>query len=193
MLRRGCAGYTDGMAVATRVSLSDFLAMEETKPYRELIDGEVVEKSMPTQSHSDVVLALSHSLMNHLRGAGLGKLFTELRCWYGPEDRVYLPDLCLFRANNLPPPGQNPVEVVPDFVIEVLSPDDRATRVIEKVQFYLRAGVPLLWVVDPERETVTVYRPQEAPAEAALPSKLAAAPVLPGFEVDLGALFASAR
>jgi Uma2 family endonuclease len=178
------------MATATRVSLADFLAMEETKPYRELICGEVVEKEMPGQSHSDLVFALNIELGLHLRASVSGKGSTELRHLYVPEDRVYLPDISFISSNRLPPPDQDPVEVVPDFVIEVLSPRDRASRVLEKVQFYLRAGVRLLWVVDPERRTVDVYCPGDAPREYGGEMSLAADPVLPGFEVNLGTLFA---
>ena len=147
------------MSVATRVSLADFLAMEETKPYRELIDGEVVEKAMPSQSHSELVFRLVRWLGTYLEASEAGEGATELRHVFIPEGRVYLPDVSFIAADRLPPPDQNPVEVVPDFVIEVLSPDDRAGDILEKVQFYLRAGVQLIWVVDPEREVFRVYRP----------------------------------
>jgi Uma2 family endonuclease len=130
--------------IATRLSVDEFLAMEETKPYRELINGEVIEKAMPPQSHSDAVLDAAFAVRQAVSEAG-GHLFTELRCLYLSEDRVFLPDLCVFADDNLPLQGQNPVESVPDFVIEVLSSEDRASRVNEKISFYLRAGVRLLW------------------------------------------------
>jgi Uma2 family endonuclease len=101
------------MATATRVSLADFLAMEETKPYRELICGEVLEKEMPGQSHSDLAFAFNVELGLHLRAAGAGKGSPELRHLYVPEDRVYLPDISFISSDRLPPPDQDPVEVVP--------------------------------------------------------------------------------
>jgi Uma2 family endonuclease len=55
--------------------------------------------------------------------------------------------------------SRGPVEVPPDFAIEVLSPGDYPGRVLEKADFYMRSGTELLWIVDPELESVTVYGP----------------------------------
>jgi Uma2 family endonuclease len=175
---------------AHRVTVAEFLAMEETKPYRELIDGEVVEKSMPTQNHSNAVLDLGSDLRGKLKTTGQGHVFTELRCHYLPEDRLYLPDVCVFLSGRLPPRDENPVLSVPDFAIEVLSPDDRASRVIEKVQFYMRAGVRLLWLVDPERRAITVHEPGKQALDYTGDTTVSAAPVLPDFEIRLMDLFA---
>ena len=183
--------YTLCMTVATRVALADFLAMAETKPYRELIDGEVVEKAMPTQSHSDMVFELAGQLREHLKSSAAGKGATELRHVFLPEERVYLPDVSFIAADRLPPPDQNPVEVVPDFVVEVLSPDDRAGDILEKVQFYLRAGVGLIWFVDPQREVFRVYRQNAPPEEHHAGAVIEAIPPLPGFHVDVAAAFAA--
>ncbi len=81
------------------------------------------------------------------------------------------------------------VERAPDFAIDVLSPDDRAARVLDRVQFYLRAGVRLVWVVDPEGRTVFVYRPGAAPEEHRAPDLLDGRPVLSDFALPLTDLF----
>jgi Uma2 family endonuclease len=169
--------------IATRLSVDEFLAMEETKPYRELINGEVIEKAMPPQSHSDAVLDAAFAVRQAVSEAG-GHLFTELRCLYLSEDRVFLPDLCVFADDNLPLQGQNPVESVPDFVIEVLSSEDRASRVNEKISFYLRAGVRLLW---------GLHRPGSPPLDAGRGEDLSAEPVLGGFSAPVDDLFTSAN
>lgn len=177
------------------MSLDDFLALPETKPYREFVDGEVFEKSMPNQKHSRLVREIVTELTLHLRETNEGSVDTELRHTYvtPDEERSYLPDVSIILRDRLPPVDQNPVEVVPDFVVEVLSPDDRPGRVAERVQFYLRAGVRLVWLVDPETEEVTVLRP-DAPAHPfAPPRELSAAPVLLAFSLDLERLFAAAR
>lgn len=184
-------GYIDVMVTKTRVSLSEFLAMEECKPYLELVDGEVLQKSMPNAAHSALVWELNRRIGNYLHDTREGRGETELRHVDTREERVYLPDVAVTLKGPSPAEaGRGPVEIAPDFAIEVLSPDDRAGDIIDRVQFYLRAGVQLTWIVDPERETVTVYRPGAAPEEHRAPEKLDARPVLASFEADLAELFA---
>ena len=80
-------------------------------------------------------------------------------------------------------------ELIPDFAIEVLSPDDRPGRVLDRITFYLHGGVRLIWIVDPDDETVTVYQQDRQPTTHLPPARLDASPVLPGFTLDLGELF----
>jgi Uma2 family endonuclease len=176
---------------ATRVTLDELLALPETKPYREFVRGEVFEKPMPNSDHSDLVLELARLLGNYLREHREGRGGTELRHADRAEDRVYLPDLNVSQSGRRAPRGSTaPVEQAPDLAIEVLSPEDRATRVLDKADFYMRSGVRLLWLVDPENESVTVYRPGEQPVAHHAPDVLDALPVLSEFQLDLAALFA---
>ena len=179
------------MTTPVRVSIHDFLAMEETKPYLELIDGEVVEKAMPNPSHSSIVVTLIRRLANHLDESKEARVDTEMRHLQDNEQRVYLPDVSVTLRGRFPK-GQRRglVEVYPDFAIEVLSPDDRAARVLDRVQFYLRTGVQLVWLVDPELRVVFVYRPGVEGQEHRAPAVIDAQPVLKQFSLDLAELFA---
>ena len=65
--------------------------------------------------------------------------------------------------------SRNPEKYIPfapDLAVEVLSPNDRADEVEEKVQLWLRAGSLLVWVVDPENRTVVVHRPRSRARDA---------------------------
>jgi Uma2 family endonuclease len=79
-----------------------------------------------------------------------------------PDDanRVRFPDGSFIRSGRLPhdAPPRGHVRIVPDLVIEVVSPNDLAWEVELKVTEYLQAGVPLLWVFYPDTRTVWVYR-----------------------------------
>jgi Uma2 family endonuclease len=79
--------------------------------------------------------------------------------------------------------------MTPDFAIEVLSPDDRPGRVLDRVAFYLLSGVRLIWFVDPDDETLIAYRGGESPHTYRPPDVVSAAPVLSSFRLDLGQLF----
>jgi Uma2 family endonuclease len=78
------------------------------------------------------------------------------------------------------------LEVAPDLVVEVLSPEDRPGEVARKVAEYLEAGVRLVWVADPETKTVRAHRPGSEVREA---DRLAGDDVLPGFDVAIAELF----
>ena len=84
----------------------------------------------------------------------------------------------------------DPVLFPPDFAIEVLSPGDRAGTLSRRAEAYRRAGTTLLWIVDPVAESIIVSRRGEEQFEASSERPLNAAPVLPGFEVDIPGLFA---
>ena len=86
-----------------------------------------------------------------------------------------------------------PIEVMPGFAIEVLSSDDRPGRIAQKIAQYMRAGIRLLWIVDPETEQVTAWSPDAPPLIATIGRTLDAAPVLEGFRVDLETLFGRVR
>ena len=185
--------YNALMVTKPRVSLAEYLAMEESKPYLELIDGDVVQKSMPGLKHSTMVVELITELRIYLRVSGEARVETELRHIERKAEWVFLPDISVTlksRITGTPAETSGLVDVLPDFAIEVLSPDDQPGRITQRIAHYMGSGVSLLWVVDPEAERVTVWQPGQAPRDLAAPTILSAAPVLASFEVDLSALFA---
>ena len=73
--------------------------------------------------------------------------------------------------------------------MEVRSPSQSAREMDTKAEGYLAAGTRLVWIVDPDRRTVTVYRPDRSPEELALEGYLDGYDVLPGFRVAVAAIF----
>ena len=182
------------MVLKTRTTLAEFLALPETKPYLELMDGEVFEKPMPGRKHSRMTTWLIHLLLGYLEQTGEGFVDNELVHEYPDEEWVFLPDVSVTLSDRFPDaPAESddgPVEILPDFAIEVVSPSDKPGRLQRKIAHYMRSGVRLLWVIDPETETVTVWEPGALPREYAASERLDARPVLSDFEVDLAQLFA---
>lgn len=181
------------MVTRTRLTVDEFLAFPETEPPSELIGGEVVQKMAPTWNHGLLVKELIFLIENYLRTTREAELVTEARHAARAEDTVFLPDINVTLRERVPKDrtvlARGAVEVAPDFAIEVLSPDDRPGRVLERIEFYLRLGVRLVWIVDPDRETVTVCRPAEAASVHRAPEALDAQPVLRDLRLDLGELF----
>lgn len=183
------------MVLKTRTTLAEFLALPETKPYLELMDGEVIEKPMPNYTHGTLVGVLMQLLRNYLDRTREARVVTEVRHLEDDEEWVFLPDVSVTRRERRGPPSANaqPEAVMPDLAIEVLSPDDRPGRLQRKIAHYMRSGVSILWVIDPADETLTVWRPGEMPLDFAAPAKVSAQPVLQSFELDLQQLFDSLR
>jgi len=183
------------MALKTRTTLAEFLALPETKPYLELMDGEVLEKTMPSRIHSRIVAYLVSVLWEYLAHSQEGSVDTELRHIEDEEEWVFLPDVSVTRSERSRPPieSEGPETALPDLAIEVLSPDDRPGRVQRRIAHYMRSGVVLLWVIDPEAEKVTVWRQGDAPRDYAAPARIPAAPVLASFELDLQRMFDTLR
>ena len=106
-------------------------------------------------------------------------------------DTVRAPDVAFVRADRIPPGGvkgffQGP----PDIAVEVVSPNDRASEVMAKAQDWLQAGCPLVWVVDPETRTISIYRSRSEISVLNETDTLTGGDVLPGFSVPVGKIFA---
>ena len=120
------------------------------------------------------------------RYAARNRLLARTRPGYGP-----CPCFSFIRAANLTPGRVTEAFIpgAPDLVVEVLSPSDTATRTTVKVQTWLRHGAQLVWIVEPESETVTVYRADGSVALLKPGNDLDGEQVLPGFRYPLDRLF----
>jgi Uma2 family endonuclease len=176
---RPSSRYTNHVTVATRMSLDEFLALPETEPPSEFACGRINPKPMPSFLHGFIAAWLIEAFAAYFRAHPVGYVLTEARHSYRPEERAYLPDVGIILRSN-----------VPASRVEILSPDDRPGRVADKLAFYLRTCVPLTWIIDPDERTLTAYRPGEPPSVYAPPDAVGAEPVLDGFSLDLGRLFA---
>jgi Uma2 family endonuclease len=182
------------VTVATRLTLDEFLALPETEPPSEFACGRVIPKPMPTFFHGFIAAWLIEAFAAYFRAHPVGYVLTEARHSYRPEERAYLPDVGVVLRANVPASREvlrkGPLETRPDLAVEILSPDDRPGRVADKLAFYLRTRVPLTWIIDPDERTLTAYRPGEPPSVYTAPEFVGAEPVLDGFPLDLGRLFA---
>ena len=181
------------MVTKTRLTLDEFLKLPETEPPSEFIDGEIVQKMSPNWYHSRLVAELIAQLTLYLRTTAEGFVNAELRHISESEARSFLPDVEVTLKRNMPQSHAErggAMRTAPDFAIEVLSPGDYSGRVLDRADFYMRIGTELLWIVDPELEAVTVYRPGQPPSVHRAPAALDGSPVLASFNLDLAELFA---
>lgn len=81
------------------------------------------------------------------------------------------------------------IEGVPVLAVEILSPDNTMEEIDEKIEEYLQAGVPLVWIINTRQRTVTVHRPNQEPELVYVRQELSGEPHLPGFRVPVAELF----
>lgn len=138
----------------------DFLAMS-TNRFVELNDGCLEVLPMPTPLHQAIVGLLFELLQNFLRREGLGRAFfapMPVRLWPGQYRE---PDLVVLLSSRLQQLLENGLTTQPegaDLVMEVVSPGEESRRrdLVEKRSLYARAGIAEYWIVDPERQTITI-------------------------------------
>ncbi len=97
---------------------------------------------------------------NHVAQSGRGWVMPELaiNCFPWLQNHGRRPDVAYLDAERFPTLPKGPVGKPPDFVAEVLSPNDDAIEVDVKVEEYLRADIKLVWVLNPETRTIRVHR-----------------------------------
>ena len=178
------------MTTATKLTLEQFLALPETKPYSEYARGEVLQKPMPHKPHGAIQGCVFMVLYQFLAHGQTGQVFTELRCIFGPpgKERALIPD-AVYIAHEHETEGLHH-RAAPDLVVEILSPDESTTRLVNKLLYYLNHGVRLVWVIDPDERTTLVLRPGEDGLILAPGDILDGADVLPGFTLPVDGIFA---
>lgn len=97
---------------------------------------------------------------------------------------VRLPDVGFIRADRLPADRDRRrfLRVVPDLMVEIISPNDRNVDVIARGVMWIEAGVTLFWLVDPDAETVTVFDRGRVPRALTMEQTLDVGKTVPGFE-----------
>jgi Uma2 family endonuclease len=179
-----------------QMSAEEFFAWchrpENRDRHFELDRGEVVEVSRPGERHGFVCLNVGRVLGNFAfqrrKGYACGN-DTGLILERNP-DTVRGPDLVFYdqarRYNDLNP-GYS--DRPPTLAVEVLSPNDRWGQVTRRITQFLGRGVLVIWLVDPEGRSVTVYRPNQLPQVFEGDDELTGDPELSGFRCRVADLF----
>src|SRR4051794_9073614 len=151
------------MAIATerRYTPEDLLTLPDGERF-ELVNGILVEKKMGTEA-GGIAATIIGLLFIWNQRTHQGRVVSaegSYQCFGDDADRVRRPDVSFLRTERLPggvlPRGHS--QVAPDLAVEVVSPNDLYSEVRAKIEEYFRAGVRLVWVVDPETQSVEVLR-----------------------------------
>lgn len=138
------------MVVSSLVSVDDYLTTIDSDDAREYIDGRLVERNMGTPDHSDWQTGIASYLRVNYKSIWTGG---EADVRVAPT-RFRIPDVV---CTKQPRPATSFVTEPPLLVVEVLSPNDKAEDMQEKIDDYLAFGVPCVWVVNPRTRRGYIY------------------------------------
>jgi len=140
------------MAASTQISLEEYLRASFEGMDQEYVDGEILERAVPTERHSRAQARLAAWLVRLEEKQAPLQWRPELRVRVG-ERRYRVVDIAVFSS----PPVEEVPSSPPLIAIEILSPDDRFAEVVAKLEEYRAWGVAHVWLVDPMSRKIYVY------------------------------------
>lgn len=180
------------VSIEKRYTPEDLLRMPDGDRY-ELIDGQLVEKNVGSKA-SRIGLKTGGMLIVHVDAHGLGSAFGA-DCGYqifgSTGNNIRIPDASFVGRGRLPderiPNGY--MRIAPDMVLEVVSPNDEAEEVDQKIEEYLGVGVRLIWIIFPSTRRIMVYRASGVISRLKPGDELSGEDVVPGFACRVDDLF----
>ncbi len=159
----------------------------------DLIEGEPYRMSPASPKHGKFAARVARYLDVFVDEHSLGEVFAAESGFLLSRnpDTVLAPDAAFVRSEKIPPEDQQDGfwEVVPDLVVEVISPSDTVGYLVDKVAAYLDAGVEAVLTIDPRRRTLSIHT-QDGISRILRDSEVLELPdILPGFSLPVGEIF----
>jgi len=176
--------------VGQHMTLDEFLALPEVKPYLEYDDGVVRQKMSPKFVDVSVQGVLNMRLNQAAGPQRLGWARPELR--FVTPAWAPVPDVSFYlrgRIRRSAVLANEDIQVAPDIAIEIVSPGQSVTGLIAKCLRYLTLGTKVALIVDPGQETVLALRPDSPIQVMRDDDRIDIGDVLPDFELTVRELF----
>ena len=172
---------------ARLMTAEDLLRNDIPDKSTELVRGVLQVREPPGGLHGHLAAKLVFLLGQHVYATRAGMLFGQDTGFLiaRDPDTVRAPDVGFVTAGKTAAIDEGYVPFAPDLAVEILSPGDRPGEVLEKVADWLRAGTPLVWVVDPERGLARIHRADGSIEIVHEQAALTGETVLPGFTCPL--------
>jgi Uma2 family endonuclease len=158
----------------------------------ELERGKVVEMSRPGERHGVVCSNVAYLLSGYIRQRRKGYVCVNDTgvIWERSPDTVRGPDVFLYdRSRRYDQLHVKYNDELPQLVVEVLSPNDNWGKVMRRITEFLKKGVPVVWLVDPEGRTVIVHRLEQFPQVFEENEELTGEPIFPDLRLRVADIF----
>ena len=191
-------------AKKTGIALDDFLKIYSDQPI-EVVNGEIRNISPPEFRHVRIARDIFRALDSFVLESKTGEVFIEAPYVLEESDDQNwvrgsrVPDVSYVAAKrieaHLEEHGEaGPLRLALDLAVEIVSTNDSYTAVQQKVADYLRYGVRLVWVIDPQRQTIAVHTPDNPDGHTLhADDALTGDPVLPDWSLPVANLFGTLR
>ena len=180
----------------TCLTAEEFARLPETEGVRaELVEGCVVEMPPAGVPRNEIAFHIAFLIYQFVRQHRLGWASGDGTGYviFGERESVLVPDASFVAAERIAAEGKPETywPFAPDLSVEVVSPNDSAAAIHDKVWRYLEAGTRLVWVIWPERRQITEFGVAGI-RELGIEDTLDGGEVLPGFSVAVADIFAVA-
>jgi Uma2 family endonuclease len=172
----------------------DFCQQFEGLRVERMADGCVVIMAPTGYESSDRNSDINSQLRDWAKRDGRGRVSDSNGEFILPDGSAFAPDAAWTsweRINQLSSKQKKKFpRLVPEFIIELMSPSDRRAQLRRKMQLWIDNGVLLGWFIDPDRRTVTIYRPRAEPEVLENPERVIGDGPIDGFVLDLKDIWA---
>lgn len=144
-----------------QLTLAEFLQQDyiDESPAYEYINNQIVRKPMPQGKHSQIQYKICQFINQLSEKEKIAYALPELRCNF--SERSIVPDIAVFYWQRIPLDDQeeiaNQFNSYPDWTIEILSPNQKSTKVIENILFCLEQGTQIGWLIDTEEKMIMIF------------------------------------
>ncbi len=186
-------GHIVGERLKTHLTYEDYCALPEDGHRYQLIEGDLDVTPAPSTTHQRVSRNLEFFLTEHIRRHRLGAIFDAPVDVLLAPDTVVQPDVVFVTRERLSVVSERGIEGPPDLIVEILSPSTRRVDRTVKMRAYARFGVRECWIVDPEAQSLEVFKLTGGTyvlAQAASGNETTSSDLFPGLTLALDQIFA---
>lgn len=174
------------------LTLDEFVRLPDDETRKELVRGRVVREPPANFEHGGLAAHIAHRLREFVAREDLGMVVgaeTGFILFEEPPT-VRAPDAAFVTRERLPEDRTGFAPLAPDLAVEVVSPSNTMPQIHDKVCDFLDAGTRTVWIIEPSRRTVMIYRSRDDIRLLTEEDTLDGGDVLPGFRVEVAELFA---
>ena len=174
------------------LTVEEFASLPDYENRTELVRGRLVREPPAGFEHGHLAAVVAHRLKSFADANDLGLVLAAETGFLLFDDppTVRAPDAAFVAKERLPPDRHGFAHLAPDLAVEIVSPSNTVAQVQDKVCDYLDAGTRMVWIVEPRRQTVMVYRSRDDIHLLTGADVIDGGEVLPGFRLAVAELFA---
>ncbi|MBC8154675.1 MAG: Uma2 family endonuclease [Bacteroidetes bacterium] len=152
-------------------------------------DGTLVQQSGMKKEERPIIRVITRAFAKTTAYQQRAELLAETNCWL-TDEQMRIPDLAFFTDEQIKASATDDTEPIPAFVVELISPGDKASHIEKKVLEYFSAGVTVVWHIYPDLTMVRVFTSPKLSTTSFADDTISAGPAIPDLQLTIGELFA---